>query len=203
MPACDAFLLYMKKMCGAHTLLRSLATAALLAVTAFGAPVVSPSDALAAPAEARKPQAAEVEASPYLDQLLHEINARRARVGTQPVVYATAGANQAVAQYLADLTPQMLAYNACFHGQYNPVPPAWDYVAASGLTGEARGEVLGCPDTSGYWTTARLADGWWSSPMHFQALYGDPEANTVACGTYGPLRGGQAFETIACVTYHV
>ena len=30
-----------------------------------------------------------------------------------------------------------------------------------------------------------------------------PDKNTVACGTYGAQRGWAAFETIACVTYHI
>jgi len=192
----------MKKIVGASTLIRSLATAALLAVTTFGTPALSSTTALAAP-EAKKPADAVVESSPYLDQLLQEINARRAKVGTPQLSYINPNANQSVDQYLADLTPRMLAMNACFHGQYNPVAPAWDYVAASGLNAEFHGEVLGCPDSSGYWTPVHLADGWWSSPAHFQYLYGDPDVNAVACGTYGPMRNGQAFETIACVTYRV
>ena len=113
-----------------QSLLRTLTTATLLAITAFGIPGLSQGAALAAP-EAKKPQAAPVTAGSYLEQLLQEINARRAMAGTGPVVYASANANQAVGQYLADLTPQMLAMNVCFHGQYNPVAPAWDYVAAS------------------------------------------------------------------------
>ena len=93
--------------------------------------------------------------------------------------------------------------NSCFHGQNNPTAPGWDYVAASGLEGEARGEVLACPDDHGFWTPDRIADGWWNSPMHFEELYGDGDANVVACGTYGPQNGGRAYQTIACVTYHV
>src|SRR5262245_55832076 len=76
---------------------------------------------------------------PYLDQLLAEINARRAMVGTPPLAYIAPEANSAVGGYLADLTPQMEAYRSCFHGQNNPVAPGWDYVAASGIDGEARG----------------------------------------------------------------
>jgi hypothetical protein len=142
-------------------------------------------------------------AGPYLDRLLDEINARRVMVGTPPVAYIAPEANNAINGYLADLTPQMLAYNACFHGQNNPVAPAWDYVAASGVDGEARGEVLACPDSNGYWTSDRIADAWLNSPIHFQELYGDFDANALACGTYGAQRGGAAFETIACVTYHI
>ncbi|MCC6179094.1 MAG: hypothetical protein IT305_27605 [Chloroflexi bacterium] len=142
-------------------------------------------------------------AASYLDQLLGEINARRARAGSPPVVFAGPAANLAVNQYLADLTPLMEAYKSCFHGTGNPVAPGWDYVSAAGLGGEARGEVLGCPDTNGYWTAARIAEGWWNSPTHRQSLYGDRGVNVIACGTFGPQKSGHAYETIACVTYRV
>lgn len=184
-----------------RTILRPLAAAVLFAFTAVGSPAFSPSVAVAAPApETTRLSAA---SSAYLDQLLHEINARRASVGTPPVTYATDEANEAVEHYLADLTPYMLAYNSCFHGAHNPAAPGWDYGAESGLDGEMHGEVLACPDDEGFWTAPAIANGWWNSPIHFESLYGDPDVNTVACGTYGPLRGGRAFQTIACVTYRV
>jgi hypothetical protein len=186
------------KNCVLPTTLRALAVLALLLLSTVG---TSSSAFAASGRKAARP--APVSSDTYLDQLLDEINARRAQVGTQPVAYIAADANAAVASYLADLTPQMLAYNACFHGQHNPVAPGWDYVAATGLDGEARGEVLACPDDNGYWTTSRIADGWFGSPVHFQYLYADADANAIACGTYGPQRGGQAFETIACVTYRI
>jgi hypothetical protein len=185
------------KICMTPGIIRALAAAALLAASVINAP----SSAFAAGKKASAPPAASSDA--YLNQLLHEINARRAQVGTPPVVYINDDANAAVGSYLADLTPQMEALGACFHGQHNPVAPGWDYVAAIGLDGEARGEVLACPDGNGYWTTSRIADGWWGSPVHFEYLYADADANAIACGTYGPQRGGQAFETIACVTYHI
>ncbi|MGE3268468.1 MAG: CAP domain-containing protein [Chloroflexota bacterium] len=180
--------------------------AALISVFALvGLPGVSPDVAHAEPAAARgkgKNQE-QIQTGEYLNQLLGEINARRASLGAQSLSFATPGANQAVDQYLADLTPVMMAYGACFHGMYNPVAPGWDYVTASGLHGDALGEVLACPDDSGYWTPPHIADGWWRSPAHFEAIYADPAANVVACGTYGPQDGGQAYVTIACVTFRV
>jgi uncharacterized protein YkwD len=136
----------------------------------------------------------------YLSDLLEEINARRAMVGTQPMAYIGDEANAAVDAYLADLTPRLVATFGCYHGS----TPAWDYVeAATGVGGEARGEVLACPDESGYWTSDRIADAWLNSPGHFQEIYGDGDANAVACGTYGSQRGGRAFVTIACVTFRI
>jgi len=121
-------------------------------------------------------------------------------VGTQPVSYIGEEANEAVGAYLADLTPVLEATMGCYHGD----TPAWDYVAAAtGFGGEARGEVLACPDGNGFWTSDRIAEAWLNSPGHFEEIYGDPDANAVACGTYGAQRGGRAFETIACVTYHL
>ena len=176
--------------------MRRLLAAALLAASTLLAPLAAPSAALAAaPAEA--PSAA------YMDRLLGEINARRARVGTAPLVYVAPTANQAVSQYLTDLTPIMQAYNTCFHGMYNPVAPGWDYVSAAGLDAEVGGEVLGCPMDDFYWTPQQIADGWWSSPSHFGSLYGDPSANAVACGAYGAGRGGNGYQTVACITYRI
>ena len=178
--------------------LRTLLCTLLTFATVIG-PAGVPAAVLAAPLGAP----AEAPASTYLDQLLGEINARRAMAGTPPITYVTREANDAVSQYLADLTPLMQAYHTCFHGTGDPVPPAWDYVAAAGLDGEPRGEVLGCPGEGFYWSAQAITDGWWRSPSHFHSLYADPEANAVACGTYGPRRDGQAFVTIACVTYQI
>jgi uncharacterized protein YkwD len=196
----------MMKFRSAVAISRALAAAALLSVSALTAPAVS----YAAPDLthlAKKGQIAKQPAAApsgdFLGQLLAEINARREMVGTPPVAYIADEANAAVSDYLADLTPQMEAYNSCFHGQNNPIAPGWDYVAASGIEGEARGEVLACPDDNGFWTSDRIADAWMNSPAHFQELYADFDANAVACGTYGSQRGGRAFETIACVTYHI
>jgi hypothetical protein len=187
----------MKRSCSAQGLVRSLAAALTLAASLLVTPVSAPRDAFAAPAEA-KPAAP---SGGYLDQLLHEINGRRARVGSPPLSYANAGANAAVGQYLADLTPMMMSMNACFHGMHNPVPPGWDYVAASGVGGEARGEVIGCPMDGYQWSPQQIANSWWESPAHFQALYGDPDANIVACGGYG--QGRRGYESVACVTFRI
>ena len=187
----------MMRWCSAWGVVRSLAAAVMLAASLLVTPASTPGDALAAPAGAKN--------SPppggYLEQLLYEINGRRAMVGSPPLAYAHAGANAAVGQYLADLTPMMASMHACFHGMYNPVPPGWDYVAASGVAGEARGEVIGCPMDGFQWTPEQVATTWWESPAHFQSLYGDPEANVVACGGYG--QGRRGFESVACVTFRI
>lgn len=194
---------------GAHRAATNyLLTILLVAVSLLTQPVWNPDVAHAEPASARdrKPQNGQPSGGQdgdYLGQLLGEINARRAARGSQPLMFAPADANRAVDHYLADLTPVMMQYGACFHGMYNPIPPGWDYVSAAGLQGEALGEVIACPDNSGYWTARNIADSWWQSPAHHQQIYGNPWANVVACGTFGPQRGGQAFVTIACVTFRV
>lgn len=191
----------MTKICKQSIRALAIAAAALLTFSSFNSTVVA---ATLVPPSAEPAVAAVADASDdYLEQLLRGINARRAQAGSPPVVFVTAAANQAVGDYLADLTPQMVSLHACFHGQHNPVAPGWDYVAASGLDGEALGEVLACPDDSGYWTPDRIADSWWGSPTHFETLYADAAVNAMACGTYGPQRGGRAFQTIACVTYRI
>jgi uncharacterized protein YkwD len=165
----------------------------------------APSAAFAATAEASDTASAaiDVRAASYLDSLLAEINVRRERAGTPPVIFADANANQAVSQYLADLTPLMVSMHSCFHGQNNPISPSWDYVTESGFGGQARGEVLACPGDNGFWTAPKIADGWWNSPSHWKSLYGDSRVNAIACGTFGPQNGGRAYETIACTTYHI
>jgi len=169
----------------------------MLAASLLVAPLATPESALAAPAQARPAR----QSAGYLDQLLNEINGRRALVGSPPLSYADGSANDAVGQYLADLTPLMMSMNVCFHGQHNPVAPGWDYVSASGLDGEARGEVIGCPMGGFQWTPQQITQSWWESPAHFQALYGDPDANIVACNGYG---GGQRGpESVACVTFRI
>jgi hypothetical protein len=97
----------------------------------------------------------------------------------------------------------MLACQVCFHGANNPVAPGWDYVAASGFKARAGGEVLGCPGDGFYWTPRQIADGWWGSPTHFDALYGDARANAVACGAYAAGNGGQGYRTVTCITYRI
>ena len=183
--------------------MRRLLAAALLAVSALAAPVAAPPAAQAAPVAAPVAAPAEAPSAAYMDQLLREINARRARAGTAPLAYVAPSANQAVSQYLTDLTPLMRAYRTCFHGMGNPVAPGWDYVAAVGLDAEVGGEVLGCPMDGFFWTPQQIADGWWNSPSHFGSLYGDPSANAVACGTYGAGRDGRGYQTVACITYRV
>jgi hypothetical protein len=182
---------------GARNTFRSVAAALTLAASLLVGPAGVPAQAIADAAEAR----AAAPAGGYLDQLLNEINARRAKVGSPPLAYATADANEAVGQYMADLTPWMLSMHACFHGSHNPVAPGWDYVAASGLEGEARGEVIGCPGDGFEWTPQQIASSWWDSPAHHQSLYGDPEANVVACGGYG--QGRRGYESVACVTFRI
>jgi len=166
----------------------------------------APAPALAADANDQTDVSAGVldaRAASYLDQLLDEINDRRARVGSPPVIFAGVDANIAVSQYLADLTPRMVALRSCFHGNGNPVAPGWDYVKEIGFSGEARGEVLACPGDNGFWTAPKIADGWWNSPSHWRSLYGDPRVNAIACGTHGAQNGGRAYQTIACVTYRI
>ena len=179
--------------------MRRLLAAAMLAITTLLAPLAAPPAALAAPAAAPL----EAPSSAYLDQLLHEINARRAKLGTQPLAYAGPQANLAVTQYLADLTPQMRARHLCVHGMNNPVAPGWDYVKASGFDARVGGEVLGCPGDGFYWTPQQIADGWWKSPSHFSSLYADSKANAVACGAYAIGAGGKGYQTVACVTFRL
>src|SRR5215207_9694410 len=87
---------------------RSLAAALILASSLLFSPAVAPSGAHAAPAEAKgnRPGAQQPAQSggDYLGQLLNEINARRAAVGSPPLAYANQNANAAVGHYLADLT---------------------------------------------------------------------------------------------------
>jgi hypothetical protein len=179
--------------------MRRLIAVAIVALTTVVAPLTAPSavlaEPLAAPAEAPSPA--------YLDQLLGEINARRAQIGSPALIYAGAEANLAVTQYLTDLTPLMNARRRCFHGSNNPVAPGWDYVAASGFDAQVGGEVLGCPGDGFYWTPQQIADGWWKSPSHFSALYADAQANAVACGAYAAGNGGRGYQTVACVTFRV
>ena len=134
---------------------------------------------------------------PFLEQLLAEINLRRDRAGTRRLAYVGGHANQAVGAYLADLTPAMEAAGSCFHG----ARMGWDYVASVELAGDTGGEVIACPADGGYWTAERIAEAWWTSPIHHRILYGDGGARALACGTYGQQRGGSAYRTIACVTY--
>ena len=181
--------------------MRRLLATALFVAASLLTPVTAPSAALAAPASAPVAAPAEAPSPAYLSQLLDEINSRRAKIGSPPLVYAPDDANLAVSQYLADLTPLMQEWRVCFHGSNNPVAPGWDYVAASGFNAKVGGEVLGCPGDGFFWTPQQIADGWWGSPSHFRALYADTKANAVACGAYNAGKNG--YQTVACVTYQV
>jgi hypothetical protein len=181
---------------------------ALLLVVLLSSPwlAVPTSAQAAAPAEGQTSVSAgvmDVQSASYLDNLLGEINDRRARVGNGPLTYAGSDANLAVSQYLADLTPLMVSMHACFHGNGKPVAPGWDYVKTVGFRGEVGGEVLACPGNNGFWTAPKIADGWWNSPSHWRSLYGDSRVNAIACGTFGAQNGGRAYQTIACVTYRI
>jgi hypothetical protein len=142
--------------------------------------------------------------SVYLAKLFDEVNERRDRAHTPRFEMMVTEGNEAVNAYLADLLPAMVTRRACFHGDsVYGMRAGWDYLAPLGIdTGMIGGEVLACPDTagSGFWTPARIADGWWGSPTHQQTLYRDPRPIGVACGAEGPIRGGEAYETVACIT---
>lgn len=185
----------------------NLARVAILVTMLNPAWLVGTPPAFANDASSARPEASfgllDAPATTYLDNLLGEISVRRARAGSPPVVYAGEKANRAVSQYLADLTPRMVAVRSCFHGNGNPVLPGWDYVKGSGFTGQARGEILACPGDNGFWTAPKIADGWWGSLSHWRSLYGDPAANAIACGTFGAQNGGRAYQTIACITFKV
>lgn len=170
-----------------------------LAVAALTGGQGSATTAHAAAARAKPRAAAPANADAYMDRLLKAINGHRGLIGAPPLVYASRSANAAVSQYLADLTPMMLAYNSCFHGMYNPVAPGWDYTQAAGVEAFPHGEVLACPDPEGQWTPETIAERWLYSPDHAQILYADPAATHVACGTFGSSRGPAV--TVACVTF--
>src|SRR5688572_23073714 len=102
----------------------ALFTLVIVAVSILGLPGSSPDVANAAPVAARGKKQPSGQDGNFLEQLLKEINARRSRAGARPLAFAPANANRAVDQYLADLTPVMMSYGACFHGNYNPVPPS-------------------------------------------------------------------------------
>jgi hypothetical protein len=138
----------------------------------------------------------------YLARLFDEVNERRDRALSPRFELMVDGANGAVTDYLRDLLPAMLAYNSCFHGSdMIGMRAGWDYLEPLGIDGtEVGGEVLACPDTTGYWTPSHLADGWWRSPAHFHTLYADNRPVGVACGAEGPIDHGKAYMTVACIT---
>lgn len=145
----------------------------------------------------------------FLARLLDEINARRGALGHQRLAYVPPVAGAALDGFLAVAAPAMAWPGPCMH-QIVGGAFSWDYVQAAGFGGEARGEVLACPGPEPYWTPGRAAEQWWESPIHFSVLYGDGEANAVACSAYGVQADGgvrrrgsvdRAASAILCVTF--
>jgi hypothetical protein len=144
----------------------------------------------------------------FLLRLLEEINARRASLGNQGLSYVPAQANAALDGFLAETAPALAWPGPCMHHLVDGAF-SWDYVNAAGFDGEARGEVLACPGPEPYWTPDRAADQWWGSPIHFDVLYADPEANALACSAYGVNSSGgkkkgrvsDAAMAVLCVTF--
>ncbi|MFN8637155.1 MAG: hypothetical protein U0893_25180 [Chloroflexota bacterium] len=123
-------------------------------------------------------------ADAFLNRLLDEINARRANLGTQPLTFVPASVNSALDGYFAQAEPAIAWPGPCMHTMVGGAM-AWDYVLAAGYGGEPRGEVLACPGPDPYWTPDLTAEQWWESPVHFDVLYADPDANALACSVYG------------------
>ena len=184
-----------------HPTLRATLTSLVAAAALHLLTAVYPAYAARAAVTKDDEQEVATTESGYLDQLLGEVNSRRSLVGASPLAFVSNDANRAVRQYLNDLVPHMVAQNTCFHGDYNPVPPAWDYVASVATLPEpaVRGEVLACPMTGYYWAAPELAETWWRSPYHQQTLYTDPDAAVVACGVFDARNGGVL--AAACVVY--
>jgi hypothetical protein len=144
----------------------------------------------------------------FLLRLLDEINARRASIGNPGLSYVPAHANAALDGFLAETAPSLAWPGPCMHHLVDGAF-SWDYVNAAGFGGEARGEVLACPGPEPYWTPDRAADQWWASPIHFDVLYADPDANAVACSAYGVNSSGSkrrgrvsdAAMAVLCVTF--
>ena len=154
------------------------------------------------------PAAADEVADGFLLRLLDEINVRRASIGNQGLSYVPAHANAALDGFLTATAPSLAWPGPCMHRLVDGAF-SWDYVNAAGFGGEARGEVLACPGPEPYWTPDRAADQWWVSPIHFDVLYADPEANTLACSAYGVNNSGgkrkgrvsDAAMAVLCVTF--
>ena len=195
---------YIVQYSGHATRFRRLIAAALLLVIAL--PGASP----ARPASAVGTAIDEVVAvrddatDSFLSRLLDEINARRDAVGTPRLVFVAHGANAALDEFLAYAAPAITYPNPCMHLTIGDAV-AWDYVAGQGYGTNPVGEVLACPtaDADSYWTPSLTADSWLESPMHASILYGDPEANAIACGAYAPRGSGRtvAAAAVLCVTY--
>jgi len=140
----------------------------------------------------------------FMTRLLDEINARRARVGTAPLTFVAHGANVVLDEFLSYVAPSMEYPNPCMHQTIGDAL-AWDFVAGQGYGGSPLGEVLACPAPAaqGYWTPARTAESWLTSPVHADILYADPEASMIACGAYAAQKSGRsvAAAAVLCVTY--
>jgi hypothetical protein len=140
----------------------------------------------------------------YMTLLFQEINLRRDRAASPRYDYMADSGSEAVSAYLRDLLPAMIERRSCFHGNDMPgMRAGWDYLEDVGIeTSLVGGEVLACPDvqSGGFWTPPGIADGWWRSPSHFRTLYGDRRPRVVACGAEVPIKGGAAYETVACIT---
>lgn len=146
-----------------------------------------------APAHTERPMAAPVPIDDQVDdlflrRLLDAINERRDRNGTQRLAYVPASANSALDGFLAETIARAGWPPPCSHEIIDGAF-AWDYVMAAGFGGDPRGEVLACPSTEPYWTPDRAAEQWWDSPIHFDVLYADDYATSIACSAYG-VRGG-------------
>jgi hypothetical protein len=145
---------------------------------------------------------------PFLNRLLDEINLRRDAAGTQRLVFVPRPANDALDSFMGYTAPTIAWPGPCMHQLVNG-GYSWDYMqATTGFDAEAHGEVLACPGPEPYWTPDRAAEQWWESPVHFDVLYADGDANAVACSAYGTQGvGGKKNRTSAamavmCVTFH-
>lgn len=164
---------------------------------------------IAVPAADAAPVADDDEvADGFLLRLLEEINQRRASIGNPGLSFVPAQANAALDDFLAEAAPALAWPGPCMHRLVDGAF-SWDYVNAAGFGGEARGEVLACPGPEPYWTPDRAADQWWVSPIHFEVLYADPDANALACSAYGVSGDGNrrrgrvadAAMAVLCVTF--
>ena len=154
-------------------------------------------------------------ADAFLVHLLEAINQRRDKNGTQHLAFVPASANAALDAFLAETVSEIEWPGLCMHhvvdGSFS-----WDFVMAAGFGGDPRGEVLACPGPEPYWTPDRAAEQWWDSPVHFDVLYADPDANALACSAYDVRGGsgdggkgkkkkvnsaGEAASAVLCVTF--
>jgi hypothetical protein len=175
---------------------------------------------LAGPVSAAPANDDDVATGAFLGRLLDEINKRREQAGTQRLAYIAPGATGALDDFFAQTLPELAWPGPCVHHLVDG-EDSGEYVLARGFVGEVRGEVLACPGPEEpYWTPNRTADEWWSSPGHFEVLYGDPDANSLACSVVGvqggppasggkgkgknrgPSRPADAASAVLCVTFH-